>query len=307
MGKVKQEAEDLKSQLVSEICSMSTRSVGCVHKIIVNNRCSQSSSKSHFIDWYRLLGVEESSGIDVIRKKYHKLALQLHPDKNKHPKAEIAFKLVSEVRFIIYMYVYMKFLLSKEKYCLFALKMDKQLAYVCLTDHAKRRAFDLERWKNFCFQCNTIPYTSKISAPPTTKSNAFAQKGNATNWSRSYKILRGLKDMKDRFRDEAKVIENCLRTNAASKKESSLFSPSDYMFRSNSQKESPVFNPSDYVFQGYPHLRTRIQKKPDRFCYLQAGHFVNCEPRTEYFHDSPIFEVRSESASFRSKSACVYS
>lgn len=25
-------------------------------------------------------------------------ALQLHPDKNKHPKAEIAFKLVSEVR-----------------------------------------------------------------------------------------------------------------------------------------------------------------------------------------------------------------
>jgi len=26
-------------------------------------------------------------------------ALQLHPDKNKHPKAEIAFKLVSEVSF----------------------------------------------------------------------------------------------------------------------------------------------------------------------------------------------------------------
>lgn len=28
-------------------------------------------------------------------------ALQLHPDKNKHPKAEIAFKLVSEVRLIL--------------------------------------------------------------------------------------------------------------------------------------------------------------------------------------------------------------
>ena len=25
------------------------------------------------------------------------VALQLHPDKNKHPKAELAFKLVSEV------------------------------------------------------------------------------------------------------------------------------------------------------------------------------------------------------------------
>lgn len=70
--------------------------------------------------------MEESAGIDVIRKQYHKLgmfslrewffffqsafsfscfvrnafvfaALQLHPDKNMHPKAEIAFKLVSEV------------------------------------------------------------------------------------------------------------------------------------------------------------------------------------------------------------------
>lgn len=27
-------------------------------------------------------------------------ALQLHPDKNKHPKAEIAFKLVLQVRYI---------------------------------------------------------------------------------------------------------------------------------------------------------------------------------------------------------------
>ena len=29
------------------------------------------------------------------------IALQVHPDKNKHPKAEIAFKLVSEVFFMI--------------------------------------------------------------------------------------------------------------------------------------------------------------------------------------------------------------
>jgi DnaJ-class molecular chaperone len=28
----------------------------------------------------------------------HASALQLHPDKNKHPKAEVAFKVVSEVR-----------------------------------------------------------------------------------------------------------------------------------------------------------------------------------------------------------------
>lgn len=77
--------------------------------------------------------MDENSGVDIIRKSYRKLgkvfflfffqpwrllilimsmvmffhffdvfwgenaALQLHPDKNKHPKAELAFKLVSEV------------------------------------------------------------------------------------------------------------------------------------------------------------------------------------------------------------------
>ena len=32
-------------------------------------------------------------------------ALQLHPDKNKHPKAEIAFKLVSEVRLLYLLFI----------------------------------------------------------------------------------------------------------------------------------------------------------------------------------------------------------
>ncbi|KAF5738737.1 hypothetical protein HS088_TW13G01638 [Tripterygium wilfordii] len=45
-----------------------------------------SDIKSHLVSQ-----VEENAGLDVIRKRYHKLALQLHPDKNKHPKAETAF------------------------------------------------------------------------------------------------------------------------------------------------------------------------------------------------------------------------
>ena len=32
-------------------------------------------------------------------------ALQLHPDKNKHPKAEVAFKLVSEVRLLYLLFI----------------------------------------------------------------------------------------------------------------------------------------------------------------------------------------------------------
>jgi hypothetical protein len=43
-------------------------------------------------------------------------ALQLHPDKNKHPKAEIAFKLVSEVRLHLFhlFSVFLKILHAEE-------------------------------------------------------------------------------------------------------------------------------------------------------------------------------------------------
>ncbi|KAE8690445.1 putative Penguin [Hibiscus syriacus] len=84
-------SEGEKSELVLQICSMSTIPIACPHKNHSNN--------THFIDWYRLLGVAENAGFQLIKRRYHNLALQLHPDKNKHPKAEIAFKLVSEVRF----------------------------------------------------------------------------------------------------------------------------------------------------------------------------------------------------------------
>ncbi|PNX94581.1 DnaJ heat shock amino-terminal domain protein [Trifolium pratense] len=85
--------------------------LSCVHRILSN------PTKTTFIDLYCILGVEENAGVNLIRKRYHKLvALQLHPDKNKHPKAEIAFKLVSE-------------------------------ANACLTNVAKREAFDFERFQ----------------------------------------------------------------------------------------------------------------------------------------------------------------
>ncbi|KAM5557564.1 hypothetical protein ABKV19_024773 [Rosa sericea] len=47
-------------------------------------------------DWYGILGVIPYAKYAVIRKQYTKLALRLHPDKNKSPGAEGAFKLVSE-------------------------------------------------------------------------------------------------------------------------------------------------------------------------------------------------------------------
>ncbi|KAK1432382.1 hypothetical protein QVD17_09278 [Tagetes erecta] len=47
-------------------------------------------------DLYGILQVEKGADETIIRKQYRKLALALHPDKNKFPGAEAAFKLIGE-------------------------------------------------------------------------------------------------------------------------------------------------------------------------------------------------------------------
>ncbi|EPT29471.1 DnaJ domain-containing protein [Toxoplasma gondii ME49] len=47
--------------------------------------------------YYQTLGVDRGATDEVIKKAYKKLALQLHPDKNRAPHAEEAFKKVSKV------------------------------------------------------------------------------------------------------------------------------------------------------------------------------------------------------------------
>ncbi|GAB2269678.1 hypothetical protein Dimus_004600 [Dionaea muscipula] len=48
------------------------------------------------LDWYGVLGVDPSADGDTVRKHYRKLALILHPDKNKSVGADGAFKILSE-------------------------------------------------------------------------------------------------------------------------------------------------------------------------------------------------------------------
>ncbi|GMH20050.1 hypothetical protein Nepgr_021891 [Nepenthes gracilis] len=45
-------------------------------------------------DYYAILGVEKTCSVEEIRKSYRKLSLKVHPDKNKAPGAEDAFKKV---------------------------------------------------------------------------------------------------------------------------------------------------------------------------------------------------------------------
>ncbi|KAK8655594.1 hypothetical protein V6N13_108168 [Hibiscus sabdariffa] len=47
-------------------------------------------------DWYAILGANPQADDEAVRKQYRKLALMLHPDKNKSIGAEGAFKLISE-------------------------------------------------------------------------------------------------------------------------------------------------------------------------------------------------------------------
>ncbi|XP_059431898.1 chaperone protein dnaJ 49-like [Corylus avellana] len=47
-------------------------------------------------DYYEILGLERTCTVEDVRKAYRKLSLKVHPDKNKAPGAEEAFKAVSK-------------------------------------------------------------------------------------------------------------------------------------------------------------------------------------------------------------------
>ncbi|KAL1223730.1 Chaperone protein dnaJ 49 [Cardamine amara subsp. amara] len=58
------------------------------------------------VDWYGILSANQGDDVETLKRKYRKLALMLHPDKNKSIGAEGAFKHVSEA---------WKFLSDKDK------------------------------------------------------------------------------------------------------------------------------------------------------------------------------------------------
>ncbi|KAI3757710.1 hypothetical protein L6452_05253 [Arctium lappa] len=64
--------------------------------IALNVYISSENKVNGESDWYGVLDVNPSDDEETIRKQYRKLALMLHPDKNKSVGADGAFKILSE-------------------------------------------------------------------------------------------------------------------------------------------------------------------------------------------------------------------
>ncbi|CAN4076841.1 unnamed protein product [Withania somnifera] len=69
---------------------------------VCNVHCSaQTSTVGSEKDWYGILQIDMVADEVTVKKQYRRLALVLHPDKNKFPGAEAAFKLIGEANMVL--------------------------------------------------------------------------------------------------------------------------------------------------------------------------------------------------------------
>ncbi|PUZ36212.1 hypothetical protein GQ55_9G020500 [Panicum hallii var. hallii] len=203
-----------KAQAAREVCAASAAFASCPHR-----RRSPRGGRPHFVDWYLVLAIGEAASEDAVRRRYRQLALQLHPDKNRHPKAEVAFKIVSE-------------------------------AHACLTDKARRRAFDAERRASFCAACHdrhaarSPPAAAgRLRAAAGSKQRVAADAQAVSRSKEGTRAAQALQDVQNRLRDECRVIDGCLRANNAAA-------------CARRRQSFPLFDPSDRRrFPDYPHVR----------------------------------------------------
>lgn len=99
IAEVKMQGKDFSSakKLLLKALNLSPDIENASHMLTVCEvHCSAGNLINGHTDHYGILQVEVSADESLIRKQYRKLALLLHPDKNKFAGAEAAFKLVSE-------------------------------------------------------------------------------------------------------------------------------------------------------------------------------------------------------------------
>lgn len=140
--------------------------------------CNRSYTRK-LPDWYHVLKVDERADFDAVKKRYRQLALLLHPDKNKHPNSEAAFKIITE-------------------------------AYACLSDKGKRDLFNLERRRTFCSICNLkaqMHATSHTSRPVITVRTPQTPKFNTKFASRMNWESENLQNLRERAKTTSNNLE----------------------------------------------------------------------------------------------------
>ncbi|XP_012453245.1 uncharacterized protein LOC105775258 isoform X2 [Gossypium raimondii] len=246
---------DSKSQLVLEICSISTTNpIACSHRHHIEHLV-----KSPFIDWLQKMPDQSLSKGVIINLLCNFILIRISIQKLMLPSSLSQSVLLQ--------------------------------AYSCLSDNVKRRAFNSERWKHVCTECsnnnphpNPNPLINNTQNPSKPKSQQ-----HPINSSKPGKSLQILTDIRSRLKEEIRVIEHCLKVN--SRKESPVFNPSNNHHCHNGikhriQRETPIFEPSEYAFHGYPHLRSEVYRESDRFRHLKRGSLKG--KRGSY--GTPIFE-----------------
>ncbi|XP_062214064.1 uncharacterized protein LOC133915070 [Phragmites australis] len=246
-----------KAQAAREVCAASAAFASCTHR---------RRRSPHFVDWYLVLAIGEAASEDAVRRRYRQLALQLHPDKNRHPKAEVAFKIVSE-------------------------------AHACLTDKVRRRAFDVERRASLCVACHDRHHVTAAAASPTTTdrrtaASACGAAGRAEPRGRRPPAapVQALRDVQNRLRDECRVIDSCLRANNAAA-------------CARRRQSFPLFDPSDRCrFPEYPHARPPL---PPQFGHAEFRRFEEHLGRMDQNQnqrwcrsggESPVYQIRTAPA-----------
>jgi len=166
-------------------------------------------------------------------------------------------------------------------------------AYKCLSDDGRRSSFNLERQRNLCTECIITSHYS-----PNPPHNSQHKPKHPPQNSKPHKILQHLRVITEQLREEARVIESCIKLN-----------------NRGSNNECPVFDPKRYAHLGYPHRTDHRHHHQHGYnLYRKSASFgdgvMKChDQRRRRRCETPVFELRTDCSPLNASnsSACVIS
>jgi hypothetical protein len=161
-------------------------------------------------------------------------------------------------------------------------------AHACLTDGARRRAFDDERAASYCAACHDrFRHRAERRTPAAATATGGAQhgkhRGGGGGGRRMPVAAQALREVQNRLRDECRVIDSCLKANGGG--------------GARRRQSFPLFDPSDRLrFPGYPH--TRPPPPPPfaaEFCRFEENLAADRNQRWcgSGAGESPVYQIRT--------------